>query len=68
MHGLTAAAFGPGALYAMEKISPSKVGKGGFAQAMRLAGAIGVVGGFLYFYQRSSRMSIIPIAGNIDAI
>ncbi len=38
----------------MEKFAPSQVGKGGFAQAMRLGGAIGVIGGFLYFYERSS--------------
>lgn len=55
VHGLVAAAFGPGALYAMEKFAPSHVGRGGFAPAMRLAGAVGVVGGFLYFYQRSAR-------------
>ncbi|KAL2111964.1 hypothetical protein VUR80DRAFT_8878 [Thermomyces stellatus] len=54
VHGLVAAAFGPGALYAMEKFAPSHVGRGGFAPAMRLAGAVGVVGGFLYFYQRSA--------------
>ncbi|KAL2136540.1 hypothetical protein VTI74DRAFT_3085 [Chaetomium olivicolor] len=51
--GAGAAAAGPGLLYAMEKFAPSQVGKGGFAQAMRLAGVIGVAGGFLYFYQRS---------------
>ncbi|KAI0162124.1 NADH-ubiquinone oxidoreductase 21 kDa subunit [Xylariaceae sp. FL1272] len=53
IHGIVATASAPGLLYAMERISPSRVGKGGFAQAMRLAGAIGVFGGFLYFYQRS---------------
>ncbi|TDZ91747.1 NADH-ubiquinone oxidoreductase 20.9 kDa subunit [Colletotrichum sidae] len=53
-HGAVAAAFGPGALLVLEKFAPSHVGKGGFAQAMRLAGAIGLAGGFLYFYQRSS--------------
>ncbi|TGJ78505.1 hypothetical protein E0Z10_g10259 [Xylaria hypoxylon] len=52
-HGVTAAAAGPGLLYAMERFAPSHVGRGGFAQAMRLGGAIGVIGGFLYFYQRS---------------
>lgn len=55
VHGVTAAAFGPGALLAMEKFSPSHVGKGGFAPVMRLAGAVGLAGGFLYFYQRSAR-------------
>ncbi|EQB49425.1 NADH-ubiquinone oxidoreductase 20.9 kDa subunit [Colletotrichum gloeosporioides] len=53
-HGAIAAAFAPGALLALEKFAPSHVGKGGLAQAMRLAGAIGLAGGFLYFYQRSS--------------
>ncbi|KAK4216816.1 NADH-ubiquinone oxidoreductase complex I, 21 kDa subunit-domain-containing protein [Rhypophila decipiens] len=52
-HGLVAAAAGPGLLYGMEKAFPSRVGKGGFAQAMRLTGALGAVGGFLYFYNRS---------------
>ncbi|KAF5139126.1 NADH-ubiquinone oxidoreductase 20 subunit [Metarhizium anisopliae] len=51
--GGAAAAFAPGALYALEKFAPSYVGKGGFAKAMRLAGAVGIAGGFLYFYQRS---------------
>lgn len=50
-----AAAFGPAALYTFEKFAPSQVGKGGFAKAMRLTSFIGLAGGFLYFYQRSSR-------------
>jgi hypothetical protein len=54
-HGAGAAALGPGLLYTMEKFAPSHAGKGGFAQAMRLAGFIGFAGGFLYFYQRSIR-------------
>ncbi|KAK8098806.1 NADH-ubiquinone oxidoreductase 20.9 kDa subunit [Apiospora kogelbergensis] len=54
VHGLTAAAAGPGMLYYMEKFSPSQVGRGGFAQAMRLTGVIGAIGGFLYYYQRST--------------
>jgi hypothetical protein len=54
-HGAAAAAVGPGLLLAMEKFAPSQVGKGGFAQAMRLGGFLGVAGGFLYFYQRSIR-------------
>lgn len=58
VHGVAAAAFGPGALLAMEKFSPSHVGKGGFAPVMRLAGAVGLAGGFLYFYQRSARTSL----------
>ncbi|KAJ4298389.1 hypothetical protein N0V88_003419 [Collariella sp. IMI 366227] len=51
--GGAAAAGGPGLLYAMEVFAPSQVGRGGFAQAMRLCGVIGVTGGFLWFYQRS---------------
>lgn len=37
----------------MERISPSLVGKGGFAPIMRLTGAIGVGAGFVMLYQRS---------------
>ena len=55
VHGAVAAASGPGLFYAMERLHPSGVGKGGFAQGMRLAGFIGVAGGFIYFYQRSIR-------------
>lgn len=53
--GGVAAAFAPTALYTLEKFAPSYVGKGGFAKAMRLAGFVGLAGGFLYFYQRSCR-------------
>ncbi|EGY23495.1 NADH-ubiquinone oxidoreductase 20.9 kDa subunit like protein [Verticillium longisporum] len=53
-HGVVAAAFAPAALLTLERFAPSHVGKGGFAPALRLAGAIGLAGGFLYFYQRSS--------------
>ncbi|KAL7916486.1 NADH-ubiquinone oxidoreductase complex I, 21 kDa subunit domain-containing protein [Trichoderma velutinum] len=52
--GATSAAFAPAALYALERLAPSHVGRGGFAKAMRLAGFIGLAGGFLYFYQRSA--------------
>ena len=38
----------------MERFAPSQVGAGGFARAMRLAGVIGLFGGFLYFYERSA--------------
>lgn len=58
--GGVAAAAGPGALYLMERFAPSHVGRGGFPKAMRLAGAIGIFGGFLYFYQRSTRTSPRP--------
>lgn len=53
--GGLAAAFAPAALYTLEKFAPSHVGRGGFAKAMRLAGFVGLAGGFLYFYQRSAR-------------
>ncbi|KAH6648678.1 NADH-ubiquinone oxidoreductase 21 kDa subunit [Truncatella angustata] len=53
-HGAAAAAFGPGLLYTMERFAPSYVGRGGFARAMRLAGSVGAIGGFLYFYARST--------------
>lgn len=36
-----------------ERVSPSYVGKGGFAPIMRLAVAIGITGGFLEYYSRS---------------
>ncbi|PSR94007.1 NADH-ubiquinone oxidoreductase complex I, 21 kDa subunit-domain-containing protein [Coniella lustricola] len=51
--GTVAAAAGPGLMYTMEKFAPSYVGRGGFAPVMRLAGAIGLCGGFLAFYNRS---------------
>jgi hypothetical protein len=49
----------------MEKFAPSHVGKGGFAQAMRLGGFLGVAGGFLYFYQRSIRTFTLPLFAGI---
>jgi hypothetical protein len=55
IYGTIAAAFAPTALYTLEKFAPSHVGKGGFPKAMRLAGGVGLLGGFLYFYQRSAR-------------
>lgn len=57
-----AAAFGPAALLTLERFAPSHVGKGGFAPAMRLVTAIGLTGGFLYFYQRSARTSTDTLA------
>ena len=47
------AATGPGMMLLWEKVSPSHVGKGGFAPLMRLAGVIGAGAGFLLFYQNS---------------
>ncbi|KAI8675498.1 hypothetical protein NW754_015477 [Fusarium falciforme] len=53
VYGAAAAAFAPAALIALERFAPSHVGKGGFPKALRLAGGVGIIGGFLYFYQRS---------------
>ncbi|PYH47271.1 putative NADH-ubiquinone oxidoreductase 21 kDa subunit [Aspergillus saccharolyticus JOP 1030-1] len=47
------AAASPIAFWIMERVSPSHVGRGGFAPVMRLATAIGLVGGLHIFYQRS---------------
>lgn len=51
--GTALAAAGPALMLWWEKISPSEVGKGGFASIMRLSGALSVSAGFLYFYSRS---------------
>ncbi|CAG8974546.1 hypothetical protein HYALB_00005818 [Hymenoscyphus albidus] len=51
--GAAAAAAGPAAMLVMEKVSPSLVGRGGFAPIMRLTGVIGASAGFLLMYQRS---------------
>jgi hypothetical protein len=56
-HGAAAAAAGPALLFAMERFAPSYAGKGGFAQAMRVTSIMGIMGGFLYYYQRSIRTS-----------
>lgn len=53
-----AAAASPLAFWAMERVSPSHVGRGGFAPVMRLATAIGLIGGLHVLYQRSCSMSI----------
>jgi len=36
-----------------ERISPSEVGRGGFASIMRLSGTLGVISGFYLLYSRS---------------
>ncbi|RMJ26867.1 hypothetical protein PHISP_02236 [Aspergillus sp. HF37] len=46
-------AVGPLAFWVMERVSPSHVGRGGFPPMMRLATAIGMVGGIHILYQRS---------------
>jgi hypothetical protein len=40
-------------MYWLERIHPSEVGRGGFAQIMRLTGALSVSAGFLLMYSRS---------------
>ena len=37
----------------MERISPSDVGRGGFASVMRLTGGLGLLSGFYLLYSRS---------------
>ncbi|KAL2832371.1 NADH-ubiquinone oxidoreductase complex I, 21 kDa subunit-domain-containing protein [Aspergillus cavernicola] len=48
-----AAAACPISFWVMERVSPSHVGRGGFAPLMRLAGAVGVIGAGHLLYQRS---------------
>ena len=43
----------PGALWLMESASPAR-GKGKLSAAMKLSAALGLCGGFLYAYQRST--------------
>lgn len=51
--GAATAAAGPGLMLLWERVSPSLVGKGGFAPIMRLTGVIGLGAGFFMFYERS---------------
>jgi len=51
--GAVTAAASPALMLLWERISPSHVGKGGFAPIMRLSGVIGLGAGFFTFYQRS---------------
>lgn len=51
--GAATAAAGPAFMLLWERLSPSYVGKGGFAPIMRLTAAIGITGGFLQYYNRS---------------
>lgn len=44
----------PGLMFYWERVSPSYVGKGGFAPIMRLQFVLGGIAGFIYFYQRST--------------
>ncbi|MCJ1355297.1 MAG: hypothetical protein MMC33_005288 [Icmadophila ericetorum] len=47
-------AFGPATMLLWERISPSYVGRGGFAPIMRLSVWLGISGGFLLLCSRSS--------------
>ncbi|KAL4902879.1 hypothetical protein BDW74DRAFT_180576 [Aspergillus multicolor] len=47
------AAASPLAFWVMERVSPSHVGRGGFSPVMRLAVAIGLLGGTHILYSRS---------------
>lgn len=59
-------ALGPSALLLMERVSPSYVGRGGFASIMRLNIAIAGVAAFIIPYQRSlCTLFILPIATEI---
>ncbi|OCK83344.1 hypothetical protein K432DRAFT_347255 [Lepidopterella palustris CBS 459.81] len=53
LYGAGFAALGPLTLLYWEKVSPSYVGKGGFAPIMRLCGTIGLGAGFFLVYSRS---------------
>jgi hypothetical protein len=55
-YGAAVGAMSPGLMLYWEKVSPSFVGKGGFAPIMRLSGAIGVTGAFVFTYARSCGM------------
>jgi hypothetical protein len=52
-YGAAAGALSPGLMLYWEKVSPSFVGKGGFAPIMRLSGAVGLTGMFVFAYSRS---------------
>lgn len=52
-YGAMVGGVSPALMLYWEKVSPSFVGKGGFAPIMRLSGAIGVTGAFVFAYSRS---------------
>jgi hypothetical protein len=56
-YGAAAGAMSPALMLYWERVSPSFVGKGGFAPVMRLSGAIGVTGCFVFAYARSCSTS-----------
>lgn len=52
--GALMSTFGPTLMLTWERISPSYVGRGGFAPLMRLSWAIGLGAGFYSVYQQST--------------
>ena len=56
-YGAALGALSPGLMLYWEKVSPSFVGKGGFAPVLRLSFGIGAVGTFLFAYSNSCRTS-----------
>lgn len=59
--GAGLATIGPGLMLFWERVSPSYVGKGGFAGPFRLSGAIGLTGAFYWVYQTTSCESTIKL-------
>ncbi|KAF2997609.1 hypothetical protein E8E13_003746 [Curvularia kusanoi] len=53
-YGAAVGALSPGLMLYWERVSPSFVGKGGFAPVMRLSGAVGVAGALIFAYSRSA--------------
>jgi len=54
LYGAGVGAISPGLMLYWERVSPSFVGKGGFAPVMRLSGAVGVAGAVIFAYSRSA--------------
>jgi hypothetical protein len=53
-YGAAVGALSPGLMLYWERVSPSFVGKGGFAPVMRLSGAVGIAGALLFACSRST--------------
>lgn len=51
--GAAVGALSPALMMYWEKVSPSFVGKGGFAPVMRMSVAAGITGGFIFAYSRT---------------
>ena len=65
LYGSIFAAAGPITFFVMDRVSPSQVGKGGFAGPMRLMGAVGLTAGFLLAYSRSISTFRSPITSRV---